>query len=96
MATLVSATISDNKIRLDSNGQINSKDQSESQLMSSEFLDVLVYPKQEKIAMIGKPNGKRKMDIFRIATSSVKGRESLGECISTGLHHYNPIIDSAC
>ena len=68
---------------------------SQSKMIGDEPLDVLVTEEDELI-LVGRSNGKTRIDAFRVSTSKIKGLVSLGQGLPTGSHRYNRATDCCC
>lgn len=69
---------------------------SQSKMISDELLDVLVTEEEDELILVGRSNGKTRIDAFRVSTSKIKGLVSLGQGLPTGSHRYNRDTDCCC
>ena len=88
------AAVSTKKIRIGSYEKGNYEAHSES--MGDELLDVVVSEEGEELILLGRSNSMGKIKAFRLELSKVRGLESVGRGITTGIGDYNPMTDSCC
>lgn len=64
--------------------------------MGDRLLDVLVDEDENQLIVIGKTDGRGKINVFKVAMDKVKDLESLGYGTPTGLDQYDPLGDACC
>lgn len=69
---------------------------SQSKIIGDELLDILVTEEEDELILVGRSNGKTRIDAFRVSTSKIKGLVSLGQGLPTGSHRYNRATDCCC
>ena len=88
------ATISKKRIRL---GIYDPPEYStKSRTISDELLGVFITDEEDEIILVGRSDGKARIDAFRVSTSKIKGLESLGRGLPTGSVQYNQTTDCCC
>lgn len=70
----------------------------QSKIIGDELLDVLVTEEEDELILVGRSNGKTRIDAFRVSTSKIKGLMSLGQDqgLPTGSRRYNRATDCCC